>query len=56
VREDGKRFRTGAAITEELLEPLFLSFYEHDRAWKTLCYWEEIPQKVKFSLKSLFKR
>ena len=56
VREDGKRFQTGAAIREELLEPLFLSFYEHDRAWKTLCNWEEIPEKRKFSLKGLFKR
>jgi len=56
VREDGKSYRTGAAIGEELLEPLFLSFYEHDRAWKTLCAWEEMPEKRKFSLRDLFKR
>jgi hypothetical protein len=56
VFEDGKKYQTGAAIREELLEPLFLSFYEHDRAWKTLCIWEEIPEKRKFSLKGLFKR
>jgi hypothetical protein len=56
VFEDGKKYQTGAAIREELLEPLFLSFYEHDRAWKTLCVWEEIPEKSKFSLKDLFKR
>jgi hypothetical protein len=56
VREDGKRYETAAGIGEELLEPLFVSFYEHDRAWKALCAWEEIPEKRKFSLTDLFKR
>ena len=56
VFEDGKKYKTGASIQEELLEPLFLSFYEHDRAWKTLCAWEELPEKRKFSLTDLFKR
>jgi hypothetical protein len=56
VFEDGKKYRTGAAIREELLEPLFLSFYEHDRSWKTLCAWEEVAEKPKFSLMDLFKR
>ena len=55
-REDGKSYRTAAAIREELLEPLFLSFYDHDRAWKTLCGWEEVPEKRKFSLKDLFTK
>ena len=56
VEEDGNKYRTAAPIGEELLEPLFVSFYEHDRTWKTLCAWEEVPQKSKFSLKNLFKR
>ena len=56
VFEDGKKYRSAASIHEELLEPLFLSFYEHDRAWKTLCAWEEMPGKRKFSLRGLFKR
>ena len=55
-REDGKRFETAAVVGEALLEPLFVSFYEHDRAWKTLCAWEEIPEKRKFSLKGLFNK
>jgi len=54
--EDGMKHQTAAPIGEELLEPLFLSFYEHDRAWKTLCAWQEMPQKARFSLKDLFKR
>jgi hypothetical protein len=55
-KEDGKQYRTVAGIREELLEPLFLSFYEHDRAWKTLCAWEELPGKRAFSLGNLFSK
>ena len=56
VFEDGKKYRTATAIGEELLEALFLSFYEHDRTWKTACAWEEEPEKRGFSLKSLFSK
>ena len=56
VLEDGKKYQTAAALPEELLEPLFTSFYEHDRAWKTLCAWEEVPEKRGFSLKGLFTK
>ena len=56
VEEEGVKWRTTARVGEELLEALFLSFYEHDRAWKTLCAWEEVPPKGRFGLKDLFKR
>ncbi len=54
--EDGKKYQTATAIGEELLEPLLLSFYEHDRTWRALCAWEEMPDKRKLGLKGLFKR
>src|SRR5689334_16611587 len=34
VEEDGRKYRTSTPVGENLLEPLFVSFWEHDRAWK----------------------
>jgi len=52
--DHGQTYASAGAIDEVLLESLLLSFYDNDRAWKTLCAWNEIVKKKPFSLKNLF--
>ena len=54
-REDGKQYRTVGAVNEDVLQSLLVSFHEHDRVWKALCDWEEIPGKRGFGIKDLFR-
>lgn len=54
-REAGKTYSTVASLDEAALEALFVSFFEHDGAWKRLCEWKEVPKKKGFSLKNLFR-
>jgi len=43
-----------SGIDAQKLEAVFVSFYEGDPAWKTMCEWKPKPKEKGFSLKKLF--
>jgi hypothetical protein len=44
-----------SGIDAEKLEAVFVSFYEGDHAWKTMCEWKPKPPEKGFSLAKLFR-
>ena len=52
--EQAGRIIECAGIDARKLEAVFVSYYEGDGAWKTMCEWTAKPEKKRFSLKDLF--